>query len=59
LQPDLIRIIDFSGKIVYEKAIDPDIINVQFPLNLKSGIYYVNLSKDQLTLFDQKLIVRK
>ena len=49
---------DFSGKIVYEKAIYPDIKNIQFPLYLKSGIYYVNLSKDQSTLFDQKLIVK-
>ena len=58
LHPDLIRIIDFSGKIVYEKVVYPDIKNVQFPLYLKSGIYYVNLSKDHLTLFDQKLIVK-
>jgi uncharacterized repeat protein (TIGR02059 family) len=58
LQPDLIRIIDFSGKIVYEKVVSPDIKNVQFPLNLNSGIYYINLSKDRLTLFDQKLIVK-
>jgi hypothetical protein len=34
LQPDFIRIIDFSGKIVYEKAIYPAIKNVQFPLCL-------------------------
>ncbi len=58
LQPDLIRIIDFSGKIVCEKAIKPAIKNVQFPLSLKSGVYYVDLSQGHLTLFAQKLIVK-
>jgi uncharacterized repeat protein (TIGR02059 family) len=58
LQPDLIRIIDFSGKIVYEKAINPAIKNVQVPLSLKSGVYSVDLSHNHLTLFAQKLIVK-
>jgi hypothetical protein len=58
IRPDLIRIIDLSGKIVYEKSIYPDIRNVQFPLFLNSGVYYVYLSQDQLIKFTQKLIVK-
>lgn len=55
---DKVRIIDYSGNIVFEKVVDPITRNMQFPLCLKSGVYLVDLGLRNLIMFSQKLIVR-
>ncbi|TFH07404.1 MAG: T9SS type A sorting domain-containing protein [Nitrosomonadales bacterium] len=57
LSPDFIRIINLSGKIVFQDHMNPDIRELQIPINLDNGIYVVQLGSGDLTLFTQKLIV--
>ena len=57
MEPDKVRIIDLSGKIVFEKVLNPVIKNIQIPISLKSAVYLVELSVGNLILFTQKLIV--
>jgi hypothetical protein len=59
LDPDIIRLIDFSGKIVFEDSLDQGIKNVQIPKNLKTGIYIVELKLGVLTLYAQKLVLNR
>jgi len=54
---DFIRIVDLAGKIVFNDKINPDIKEFQIPLNLKNGIYIVQMGSDNLTLYASKLIV--
>lgn len=56
---DRVRIIDYSGRIVLEKVVNPLIKTFQFPINLKSGNYLVDLGLHNLVLYSQKLIVQK
>jgi uncharacterized repeat protein (TIGR02059 family) len=57
LQVDKVWIIDNSGKIVFEKILNPVTRNLQFPLNLKTGIYLVDLSLKNSIIYSQRLIV--
>ena len=57
LIPDFIRIINLSGKVVYEDKIKPDIKELQIPNSFINGVYIIQLGSDDLTLFTQKLIV--
>jgi hypothetical protein len=59
LEPDMIRIIDFSGRIVFGDSLEPGIRNVQIPTNLKTGVYIVELRSGSLTLDAQKLMIIK
>jgi hypothetical protein len=54
---DRVRIIDYSGKIVFEKVVSPLIKSLQFPVNLRSGNYLIDLGFHNLVLYSQKLIV--
>jgi hypothetical protein len=56
---DRVRIIDLSGKVVFEKVVNPLIKSLQFPVNLNSGIYLIDLGLNNLVLFTQELIVNK
>ena len=56
--PDKIRIIDYSGKNVFEKPIDPKIKNLQIPISIKSGLYIVNLYIGFVNIYSQKLIIK-
>jgi hypothetical protein len=53
----LVRVIDHSGNIVWENVLIPNIKNVKFPINLKSGFYIVNLLVGNLTFYSQRIIV--
>jgi uncharacterized repeat protein (TIGR02059 family) len=55
---DFIKIVSFTGKILLQEKIDPDVSEFRMPINLKNGIYIVQMGSDDLTLFTQKLIVR-
>jgi hypothetical protein len=59
LNPDKIRLIDSSGRIVLEDSLAPGIKIIQIPKKLSSGIYIVELSLDNLILDAQKLIIYK
>jgi hypothetical protein len=54
-----IRIIDFSGKIVFEDTFVEGINNVQLPYNLNSGLYLVEFRSGNAILGTQKLIILK
>jgi uncharacterized repeat protein (TIGR02059 family) len=57
LEPDFIRIINFSGSVVFQYKVNPDIKNFQIPINLIQGVYIVQVGSGDLTLFSQKLII--
>jgi hypothetical protein len=57
IKPDQIRIIDIKGKVVFDEAIKPDIINLQIPLSLEAGVYTLELSIKNSLLFIENLIV--
>jgi uncharacterized repeat protein (TIGR02059 family) len=57
IKPDKVSISDYSGKIVLTQVLNPDYNNILIPINLKSGVYIVQLGAANLTLFAQKLIV--
>jgi len=59
LLPDFIRIISLSGKVVFQDKMNPNIKELQIPLNLIEGVYFVQIGSDNLTVFTQKLIVGK
>lgn len=56
-KPDFIRIINMSGKVVFQDKMNPDARDLQIPLNLKQGIYIVQMGSSDFTLFTQKLVV--
>jgi hypothetical protein len=57
LEFDGVRIIDLSGMVVYEKELNQIVKSVQLSVNLKPGLYLLNLSSHNLALYTQKLIV--
>jgi hypothetical protein len=59
LTPDFIRIINLSGKVMLEEMLEPDIKELQIPINLFNGVYIVQMGSGDITLFTQKLIVNK
>ena len=54
-----IRIIDVSGKVVFEDTFIEGIKNVQLPYNLNSGLYLVEFRSGNAILGTQKLIILK
>jgi hypothetical protein len=57
LEPDIIRIIDHSGRIVFKDSLEPGIKNIQISNNLNTGVYIVELRSGSLTLDAQKLMI--
>lgn len=57
LNPESIQLIDFSGSVILTEEIEPGVREFSFPINIKSGIYIIQLSSGSLTIFTQKLIV--
>jgi len=57
--PQIIKIIDLSGKIVFTEYILQGIKNVQIIENLNTGIYIILLISNNLILYSQKLIINK
>jgi uncharacterized protein YjdB len=55
--PDFIQVVDLSGVIVSRLKMSPDINEIKMTLNLKNGLYIVQLVAGSLTLFTQKLII--
>jgi hypothetical protein len=57
MKPDYIKLIDLSGIVYTRLEVDPDMKNYPLELNLKKGIYIVELTSGKLTLFTQKVVV--
>jgi len=57
LRPDFIRILNLTGKVVFEDRMDPEIKNLQIPVTFRQGIYIVQMGSGGFTLFAQKLVV--
>jgi hypothetical protein len=59
VSPDFIRIISLSGKILHEEKLDPGISEFTMPINLRKGIYVLQMGEGKVTLFSQKLVVNQ
>jgi uncharacterized repeat protein (TIGR02059 family) len=57
MSSQIIRIFDFSGKLFIEKLLEAGILNIQIPINLKPGIYIVQMLSGGLILATEKIIV--
>ena len=57
--PDFINIVSLTGKILYTEKIDPEIRQLQVPVNFRPGIYIVQMGIGEVTVFTQKLVVIK
>jgi uncharacterized repeat protein (TIGR02059 family) len=55
--PKKVEIIDFSGNIVLQEALNSVSNNIQIPLSLTSGNYIVRLFQGNYVFFTKKLIV--
>jgi uncharacterized repeat protein (TIGR02059 family) len=56
--PDLVRIINLSGIIVYEDKLDPGIPSFEISLNIEPGVYVLQLESENLITFAEPLIIR-
>jgi uncharacterized repeat protein (TIGR02059 family) len=54
---NIIRIFNISGKIVLEEKLDSGTQDLQIPINLKPGVYIVQVGSGKLILYAQKVIV--
>jgi len=57
LVPDHIKIVNLSGKLVYEGILDPDVRDFNIPVHFIHGIYAVQILSGNMELFTQKLII--
>jgi uncharacterized repeat protein (TIGR02059 family) len=55
--PQIIRILDVSGKLFIEKLLVTGIANIKFPINLRSGVYTVMVLSGGVNISSQKLLV--
>jgi hypothetical protein len=57
ITPEIIRITNLSGKLYIQKSIATGTTYVKIPLNLKSGIYTIQLTGNGVELASQKMVV--
>jgi len=57
--PEIIRISDLSGFVVFEDSIEAGTKELQIPIDFMNGIYIVQLYSHKLIYDTQKLIVKK
>jgi hypothetical protein len=55
--PEIVRIMDISGKLFIERTIATGVTNFKIPLNLRSGVYFVKILAGGVELTSQKMIV--
>ena len=58
-EPDFIRIINLSGKVVFQDKVIPDVKEFQILINILKGVYIFQMGSGDLTLFTQKLVIGK
>lgn len=56
---DFIQLVDLTGIVVFREKINPDLKEYTIPINLKKGIYIIQLIHRNITLFTQKLFVTR
>lgn len=57
LSPEILRIYDMSGRLFLDKLLTTGIDHIKFPINLRSGIYTVNLYCGSLQMASKRIIV--
>jgi parallel beta-helix repeat protein len=55
--PQIIRILDLSGKLFMEKLLETGIGNIKFPVNLSAGMYIVTVLSGGVSMSSQKMMV--
>jgi hypothetical protein len=55
--PQIIRILDLSGKLLMEKLLVTGTKSIRLPVNLSSGIYDVIVLSGGLDISSQKLVI--
>lgn len=58
MQANLVRMISLSGETVIEKEFNPVINTIQFPVHLKSGVYFVSLFLGNTVMSAQKILIK-
>jgi uncharacterized protein YjdB len=59
LMPDFIQINEITGAVIMRDKVDPNIREFTIPINLKNGVYILQLGSGKLTLFTQKLVISR
>jgi hypothetical protein len=57
--PDFIKIVNLTGKVLYDGKVDPGIRQLQVPVNFRQGLYIIQMGIGDITMFTQKLVVIK
>src|SRR5664279_1450143 len=57
LTPELVRITDRSGKLMFERLVDTGATNLKFPVNIDSGIYNVLIFANGIQMAAQRIQV--
>jgi hypothetical protein len=57
MAPQIIRIVDLSGKLFIEKLLVTGISNIRIPINLETGIYNVMILSGGAQMASQKVVV--
>ncbi len=55
--PDIVRVLDLSGKVIYEDSLVQGVNTFQFPTVFNPGVYLVELRSGKIILNSQKLII--
>jgi uncharacterized repeat protein (TIGR02059 family) len=59
LKPVSVKIIDESGKLMYDNIIAAGINNLQIPVNFKTGFYIVEMYSEGIIIGVKKLLIHK
>jgi hypothetical protein len=57
--PDFIKIVSLTGKVLYNGKVDPGIRLLQLPIDFRQGVYIIQMGTGELTVFTQKLVVSR
>jgi uncharacterized repeat protein (TIGR02059 family) len=57
MSPQIIRVLNLSGKLLIEKLVVTGISNIKIPINLHSGVYNVLILSGGLQMASQKIVV--
>jgi uncharacterized repeat protein (TIGR02059 family) len=57
--PDFIKIVSLTGKVLYNGKVDPGLRQLQVPIDFSQGVYIVQIGIGEMTVFTQKLVVIK
>ncbi|HZY24233.1 MAG TPA: hypothetical protein VFE71_00285, partial [Bacteroidales bacterium] len=57
LTPELVRITDTTGKLMFEQLVDTGATSIKFPVNLDSGIYNVLIFANGVQMATKRISV--